>query len=154
MTTFLLYQSSWSALRGSWWGTSRPCFSPSVNPMQFSCCPNQSTDFATTVHLALTHLNNKGIDLSIQHNQSSAPDWKTEPAGSCISRCNWTSWLGDFSQSVSGAASPAPPHWVTAVQQSHRTTLKSQITSGLQMTWLWVSSARIMSQHTGRRCNS
>ncbi|XP_051980215.1 uncharacterized protein LOC127641324 [Xyrauchen texanus] len=65
---------------------------PSLDPLQFAYRPNRSTDdaIATTLHLALTHLDKKGLirsnavhkfQLSIQQDNSSAPDWKAEPAG-------------------------------------------------------------------------
>ncbi|KAK3523534.1 hypothetical protein QTP70_001903 [Hemibagrus guttatus] len=56
---------------------------PSLDPLQFAYCPNRSTDNAitTTLHLSLTHLDNKDtyvrmlfIDFSIQYNQPSTPD--------------------------------------------------------------------------------
>ncbi|KAK3563396.1 hypothetical protein QTP86_024171 [Hemibagrus guttatus] len=55
---------------------------PSLDPLQFAYCPNRSTDDAitTTLHLSLTHLDNKDTyvrmlftDFSIQHNHPSAP---------------------------------------------------------------------------------
>ncbi|XP_059842900.1 uncharacterized protein LOC132403518 [Hypanus sabinus] len=63
----------------------------SLDPLQFAYHPNRSTDdaIATTLHLALTHLDKKDtyiwilfIDqFSIQHNHPSETNWKAEPTG-------------------------------------------------------------------------
>ncbi|KAI2668505.1 hypothetical protein H4Q32_005238 [Labeo rohita] len=63
-----------------------------LDPFQFAYRPNRSTDDAiisSTLHLALTHLEQKDSYLSIQHNNPSAAHHKLNLLGLNTSLCNW-----------------------------------------------------------------
>ncbi|KAI5611683.1 gastrula zinc finger protein XlCGF28.1-like [Silurus asotus] len=73
---------------------------PSLDPMQFAYCPNRSTDddFSTTLHLALTHLDNKDLYVRMLFNDFSSafntiiPQHLIEKLnllGLNTSLCNW-----------------------------------------------------------------
>ncbi|KAK3552119.1 hypothetical protein QTP86_000786 [Hemibagrus guttatus] len=96
---------------------------PSLDPLQFAYHLNCSTNDAisTTLHLALTHLDNKDsyvrmlfIDFSSAFNTIIHQHLieKLSLLGLNTSLCNWILdfLTGRLSQSGSGTASPAPPH--------------------------------------------
>ncbi|KAK3531636.1 hypothetical protein QTP70_025878 [Hemibagrus guttatus] len=97
---------------------------PSLDSMQFVYCPNRSTDDAinTTLHLSLTHLENKDtyvrmlfIDFSSAFN-TTIPQHLTEKLSLLYINTSLCNWILDFltgrdlSQSGSGTTPPAPPH--------------------------------------------
>ncbi|KAK3553691.1 hypothetical protein QTP70_006910 [Hemibagrus guttatus] len=95
---------------------------PSLDPLQFAYRPNHSTDDAitTTLHLALTHLDNKDSYVRMLFIDSCSaintiiPQHLIEKLnllGLNTSLCNWIlDFLTGRPQSGSGTASPAPPH--------------------------------------------